>query len=366
MPSRRQRPLSARPAARLAAEIALAAALACTRVSDTPRFEPISERLEILETIPGPMAEDVPPGPRSTSASPAPSTRAPSTTSTPPCAPASSPSTPSSTCNCSPGARRVSSGTADAPWCPGSVVSLRAKEPLVPGVLHRVRLAPSAVGWAGEQLDVTTPGGRRRRRPLYILQFYVREPDDDDKTDPPAPAPTLTDLFAPGQVFSSNNPACSCHRDPDDLAYERLDLSSPQDAFAGLVLPTRRQSTGFPMVVPRRPSESFLVQVLLRDDDGQALHGVRGDPMPPTIPCPTRRCWRSSAGSRAARCPDPPARSRSAAVTEGRRPASSRPAAHALHRSAAHPTGDEPAAAAARAGSRHARASGLIGRRIPS
>ncbi|MCY1012106.1 hypothetical protein OV079_42475 [Nannocystis pusilla] len=52
-----------------------------------------------------------------------------------------------------------SSGTADAPWCPGSVVSLRAKEPLVPGVLHRVRLAPSAVGWAGEQLDVTTPGG---------------------------------------------------------------------------------------------------------------------------------------------------------------------------------------------------------------
>lgn len=288
MPSRRQRPLSARLAARLAAGIALAAALACTRVSDTPRFEPISERLEILETIPGPMAEDVPPGaqidfcfsgtldPRALDDLDASLRSGLVTFDTqldlqlfawrPP---------------------GESSGTADAPWCPGSVVSLRAKEPLVPGVLHRVRLAPSAVGWAGEQLDVTTPGWvADDGGPLFILQFYVREPDDDGKTDPPEPAPTLTDLFAPGQVFSSNNPACSCHRDPDDLAYERLDLSSPQDAFAGLVLPTRRQSTGFPMVVPRRPSESFLVQVLLRDDDGQALHGVRGDPMPPDDPLP--------------------------------------------------------------------------------
>lgn len=288
MPSRRQRPLFARPAARLAAGIALPAALACTRVSDTPRFEPISERLEILETIPGSMAEDVPPGaqidfcfsgtldPRALDDLDASLRSGLVTFDTqldlqlfawrPP---------------------GESSGTADAPWCPGSVVSLRAKEPLVPGVLHRVRLAPSAVGWAGEQLDVTTPGWvADDGGPLYILQFYVREPDDDDKTDPPEPAPTLTDLFAPGQVFSSNNPACSCHRDPDDLAYERLDLSSPQDAFAGLVLPTRRQSTGFPMIVPRRPSESFLVQVLLRDDDGQALHGVRGDPMPPDAPLP--------------------------------------------------------------------------------
>ncbi|PCC70050.1 hypothetical protein SAMN02745121_07821 [Nannocystis exedens] len=288
MSSRRQRPLSARPAARLAPGIALATGLACTRVSDTPRFEPISERLEILETIPGPMAEDVPPGaqidfcfsgtldPRALDDLDASLRSGLVTFDTqldlqlfawrPP---------------------GESSGTAEAPWCPGSVVSLRAKEPLVPGVLHRVRLAPSAVGWAGEQLDVTTPGWvADDGGPLFILQFYVREPDDDDKTDPPEPAPTLTDLFAPGQVFSANNPACSCHRDPDDLAYERLDLSSPQDAFAGLVLPTRRQSTGFPMVVPRRPSESFLVQVLLRDDDGQALHGVRGDPMPPDAPLP--------------------------------------------------------------------------------
>jgi len=288
MPSRRERPLSARPAVRLAAGIALTAVLACTRASDTPRFEPISERLEILETIPGPMATDVPPGAQIDFCF--------SGTLDPRALDDLDASLRSGLVIFDtqldlqlfawrpPG---ESSGTADAPWCPGSVVSLRAKEPLVPGVLHRVRLAPSAVGWAGERLDVTTPGWvADDAGPLFILQFYVREPDDDGKTDPPEPAPTLTDLFAPGQVFSANNPACSCHRDPDDLAYERLDLSSPQDAFAGLVLPTHPQSTGFPMVAPRRPSESFLVQVLLRDDDGQALHGVRGDPMPPDAPLP--------------------------------------------------------------------------------
>ena len=43
-------------------------------------------------------------------------------------------------------------------------------------------------------------------------------------------------------------------------------------------------STGFPMVSPRRPAESYLVQVLLRDDAGEALHGVRGGPMPPDAP----------------------------------------------------------------------------------
>lgn len=284
MSSRRDGPALACPAACLG--LALAAALACTRVSDTPRFEPISERLEILETIPAPLATDVPPNAQIDFCF-------------------SGPLDPRALDDLDASLRSglVSfdtqldlqlfawrppgepSGTASEPWCPGSVVSLRAKEPLVPGVLHRVHLAPSAVGWAGEQLDVTTPGWvAGDAGPLFILQFYVREPADDDKTDPPEPAPTLTDLFAPGQVFAANNPACSCHRDPDDLAYARLDLSSPQDAFAGLVLPTAPQSTGFPMVAPRRPSESFLVQVLLRDEDGQALHGVRGAAMPPDAP----------------------------------------------------------------------------------
>jgi hypothetical protein len=43
-------------------------------------------------------------------------------------------------------------------------------------------------------------------------------------------------------------------------------------------------STGFRMVAPRRPAESYLVQVLLRDDDGHALLGVLGEPMPPDEP----------------------------------------------------------------------------------
>ena len=279
----------ARLPVRLPAGIALAAAAACTRVSDTSRFEPISERLEILETIPGPGATDVPPNaqidfcfsgtldPRSLDAVDAAlrsgtfksfdiqldlqlfAWRAPGD----------------------------SSGASSAPWCPGSVLSIRAKEPLVPGVLHRARLLPTASGWAGEALDVTTPGWvAEAAGPRYVLNFYVQAPGDDDKTVPLPPPPSLTDLFAPGQVFGADNPACSCHRDEGDLAHARLDLSSPQDAFAGLVLPTEPQSTGFPMVSPRRPSESFLVQVLLRDDDGEALHGVRGDPMPPDAPLP--------------------------------------------------------------------------------
>lgn len=275
-------------ARRLAAGIALTGAAACTRVGDTSRFEPISERLEILETIPRPGAADVDPGaqidfcfsgyldPRALDDFDASLSSGRVTFDTqldlqlfawrPPGAPG---------------------GAASAPWCPGSVVSLNPRKPLVPGVLHRARLAPSAVGWAGEALDITTPGWvDGDSGPIYTVEFYVREPDDDDKSDLPEPVPTLTDLFAPGAVFAADNPACSCHRDPDDLAHARLDLSSPGAAFAGLVIPTRPQSTGFPMVAQRRPSESYLVQVLLRDDDGDALHGVRGDPMPPDAPLP--------------------------------------------------------------------------------
>lgn len=272
---------------RCAAGIALAG-LACTRVSDTPRFGPISDRLEILETIPAPGATDVPPNaqidfcfsgyldPRSLDDFDATLLSGTVVYDTqldlqlfawrPPGAAA---------------------GSSPAAWCPGSVLSLRTKEPLVPGVLHRVRLLPSAVGWAGEQLDTTTPGWvTGERDPFFILEFYPREGGDQGGGDIPEPAPTLTDLFKPGNVFALDNPACSCHRQAGDLAFERLDLSSPQDAFAGLVLPTRPQSTDFPMVSPRRPAESYLVQVLLRDDEGGALYGVRGDPMPPDAPLP--------------------------------------------------------------------------------
>lgn len=277
----RRAPAPLRP--RAAAGIALAALCACTRVSDTSRFEPISDRLEILETIPGPGGT-VPPeaqidfcfsgalDPRALDDFDASLSSGQVTFDTqldlqlfawrPP---------------------GEATGAASEPWCPGSVVSVRAKRSLVPGVLHRVQLRPSAVGWAGEQLDVTTPGWVGDGDPAFLLEFEVAV-DEDDKGDAPDPAPTLTDLFAPGQVFAVDNPTCGCHREPGELAHELLDLSSPQDAFAGLVLPTRPRSTGFLMVSPRRPSESYLVQKLLRDQHGDALLGVRGGPMPPEGP----------------------------------------------------------------------------------
>ncbi len=186
--------------------------------------------------------------------------------------------------------------SADA-WCPGSVLSIRPKTELRGGALYRLRLQPSAVGWAGEQLDVSTPGWvEDDDGSAFLLEFNVAgEPDDPDTdtsgdTDgdkgPADPAPNLRDLFAPGQVFAVDNPACSCHREATGLARERLDLRDPDRAFAHLVLPTRLMATGFPMVAPRRPAESYLIQTLLRDPDGTALYGVLGEPMPPDEPLP--------------------------------------------------------------------------------
>lgn len=193
-------------------------------------------------------------------------------------------------------------GDASDAWCPGSVLSIRAKTPLRPGALYHLRLKPSAVGWAGEQLDVSTPGWvHNEDGSAFLLEFTV-DPAALDTTDTgdttgaddgttggdsdtdTEPAPTLRDLFAAGQVFAPDNPACSCHREGDQLARDRLDLRDPDRAFADLVLPTGLMATGFPMVAARRPAESYLVQTLLRDPDGSALYGVLGEPMPPDEP----------------------------------------------------------------------------------
>ena len=186
----------------------------------------------------------------------------------------------------------TASGASDEAWCPGSVLSLTPTGELRPGALHRVRLQPSAVGWAGEQLDISSPGWvESEDGPAFLLEFTVdpeatpdegdSEGDSEGEGEPP---PTLRDLFAPGEVFAPDNPACSCHREGDELARERLDLRDPDAAFADLVLPARLMATGFPMVAPRRPSESYLIQTLLRDSDGSALYGVLGEPMPPEEP----------------------------------------------------------------------------------
>jgi hypothetical protein len=207
----------------------------------------------------------------------------------------------------------AATGTSNTAWCDGSVLSISPRAELFPGVLYHVHLQPEAVGWAGEQLDVTTPGwiasdgeacsGSGKAGPAFLLDFTVASTDDTGTgagtgTDsdgesgesgttgepPDVPAPTLSELFAPGQVFDGDNPACGCHREAGSLALERLDLTSPSAAFADLVLPAGLKSTGFPMVSPTRPSESYLIQTLLRDADGHSLYGVLGEPMPPDEP----------------------------------------------------------------------------------
>lgn len=200
---------------------------------------------------------------------------------------------------------------ATSPWCPGSVLSVAPRAELRSGVQYRIRLLPSAVGWAGEQLDVTQEGWilDENANFRFWLEFTVGDPAGDtgasggtsgagDTTgaggttgsggtsggegpgDPPA-GPTLTDLFADGGVFSPQPDRCSCHRDPGTVANELLDLRTPESAFTDLVLDGRVRDTGFPMVSERRPSESFLLHKLLRDADGTVIHGVLGDAMPP-------------------------------------------------------------------------------------
>jgi hypothetical protein len=198
-----------------------------------------------------------------------------------------------------------------APWCEGSVLAIAPEIELEPDLAYRVRLVPRVNGWDGEELDTEqegwVPEGNSVR---YYLEFRVR-PDTETETDSetetetgsgsgaesgagsdsgaePAPSPVaLAELFDQGGPFDPARGLCSCHRDPDDLAFELLDLTDPFTAYADLVLDTRERDTGFPMVSPRLPSESFLVQKILRQH-GERLRGVLGDAMPPDEPLPYR------------------------------------------------------------------------------
>ncbi|MGH1346998.1 MAG: hypothetical protein ACRBN8_35865 [Nannocystales bacterium] len=176
--------------------------------------------------------------------------------------------------------------TADAalPWCEGSVVTVTPKEPLTPGVQYRMRLADAAVGWDGETPNLDTPGwdsAEGSNAFNFFLEFDV-VPFDTPTRRPKDPPETITlaSLFEDGQLFDPQRETCSCHRDADDDASLRLDLSSPDAAFEDLMFDTRLRDTGYPMVTPRRPSESFLLHKVLRDEGGP-LPGVYGNAMPP-------------------------------------------------------------------------------------
>ncbi len=177
----------------------------------------------------------------------------------------------------------------EQPWCPGSVLAVRPRTELTRGVLYRLRLKPDLVGWAGEPLSTDTNGwlydwqGDLRHYVEFTIDTAV-EPDigetgnTDETTE--SSGPTLRDLFAQGEIFDPTRERCNCHQVEGSPATDGLDMRSPESAYADLVLTTAIHSTGYPMVSPRRPSESYLIHKLLRSDN-QALHAVEGDPMPP-------------------------------------------------------------------------------------
>lgn len=182
-------------------------------------------------------------------------------------------------------------GLAEQPWCPGSVISLTPQSALQPGLVYRVRLQPVARGWAGERLDTTQEGWRADAQdaegtPIWTIEFRVAgDPGDEppDAIPEPDPGPTLAELFSPTGPFDPQRNACSCHRTPGELAHARLDLSDPEVAWAQLVLATQPGTTGFPRVTLRDASASALIHELLRDGDGEPLHGVQ-TAMPPDQP----------------------------------------------------------------------------------
>lgn len=179
---------------------------------------------------------------------------------------------------------------ADARWCEGSVFSLTPGVALQPGLGYRVELRPALLGWAGESLDtdqggwLLDPADPDTEELSWFLEFRIggnaADPRPEELPELPAGA-ELADLFAPGEVFDPERAACGCHQREGELAHARLDLSTPEQAWESLILRSGLEPTGFPMVTPRHPSESYLIQKLLRTQAGTVLHAVQGDPMPP-------------------------------------------------------------------------------------
>ena len=171
----------------------------------------------------------------------------------------------------------------DGPWCSGSVLSITPVDLLQPGARHRLRLRADPVGWNGESIDLDTPGWTQtpQGEDVFYLEFDVA-PESGREDDPEEVIEdlTLSILFEPGRVFDPQRSMCSCHTQADSLAGTLLDLSNPDTAYADLVLAPRVRETGYTMVTPRSPSESFLIHKLLRDDDGSAIAGILGHPMP--------------------------------------------------------------------------------------
>ncbi len=273
---------------RIVRGFAIVAALGggCTRVSDSERFEPNPQRLRIERTSPAAGEIEIPIDARiELCASGRLDPRAPSKTDA---LLGSGNITVDTDLSIElvpwHGPRGTPPG--DVPWCEGSVIAVRPKSALAPGVRYRLIVQPTNVGWEGERFDTDQAGWVERDDGslAYFLEFTTTTTpaDPPDEPEPETPAITLTDLFSAGGPFDPARAQCSCHLDTDDVAHARLDLTDPAVAFVELVGEPRLRDTGFPMVSPRAPSESFLIHKLLRDDDDDddPLRGVLGDAMP--------------------------------------------------------------------------------------
>ena len=261
--------------------------IGCTRVSDEERFEPIAEVIAIVQTVPEAGAIEVERtvqidlcwsglvDPRSVGDIDALITSGEQFVDT---------ELAVQLWPWRPPANAAGSNPPEAPWCSGSVLSVTPKAELTAGVQYRLRLEDDIVGWAGEAVDTDREGwiDDDAGGSLFFLEFtVVDDPVPPPGGEPPEGEPVLlSDLFAAGGPFDPARGLCSCHAGGDELAQGLLDLSTPEAAFEDLVLPPRVRDTGFAMLTPRIPSESFLLHKLLRDPDGTAIHGVLGEPMP--------------------------------------------------------------------------------------
>lgn len=277
---------------------------ACTRVSDERRFPATDDSLVIVETVPTQGAEEVSPS-----------------THIDICFSERVDPRPTDDFDATVMSGRVTFDTqlelqlvpwrgpggvelakdATAPWCPGSVLSVKPLGDLRRGLVYRALLRPAVVGWAGETLDTNATGWKDLDDEglYYVLEFATADEEDagtDTGTDTDSDGtegseevegPRLSTLFEPGAILDPGRDTCGCHV-PDgpralDVAHTRLDLSSPSAAHEDLLESSRLRDTGFPMITVRSASESFLVHKLLRDDEA-SIHGVLGDPMPPDHP----------------------------------------------------------------------------------
>lgn len=163
------------------------------------------------------------------------------------------------------------------PRCSGSLLRVFPPEPLSPNTRYRLRIVDRLRDWEG--LTLPSEGDprwvTRDDTRLLMVEFFTGEHPLSPTPEPPPT--TFRSLFEPKAVFGPNSPSCGCH-----LQAGSFDLRDPQALYEQLRYGTH--ASGQPWIAPGFPSSSYLIFKLLRTDDGHALAGIAGDPMPPQLP----------------------------------------------------------------------------------